>query len=65
MPADAKVLIKKIEALTEERITEIEDCVDFMRWRELGRAITHAAAANASSFAAVLCNPEDDVYEAF
>jgi hypothetical protein len=66
MPADTKALIKKIGALPEGRIAEIEDFVDFIRWRDQERALTHAAAAaSASSFAAVWSNPEDDVCDAF
>ena len=65
MPADTKALIKKIEALPEGRIAEIEDFVDFIPWREQERALTRAAAAaSASSFAAIWSNPEDDVYDA-
>jgi hypothetical protein len=63
MPADTKALIKKIEALPDERIAEIENFVDFIRLREQERALTRAAAS-ASSFAAVWSNPEDDIYDA-
>ena len=62
MPADTKALIMKIEALPDERIAEIEDCVDFFRLREQERALTRAAAA--ASFAVIWSNPEDDVYDA-
>ena len=65
MPANTKALFKKIEALPEERIAEIEDFVDFIRLREQERALTRAAAvASAPAFAAVWNNPEDDVYDA-
>ncbi|HEU0156332.1 MAG TPA: hypothetical protein VFQ82_09700 [Stellaceae bacterium] len=65
MPADAKALIKKIEALPDERIAEIEDFVDFIRLREQERALSRAAAAaSTSSFAAIWNNPEDDAYDA-
>lgn len=65
MPASTKALIEKIEALPDERIAEIEDFVDFIRLREQERALTRAAAAaSASSFAAIWSNPEDDVYDA-
>jgi hypothetical protein len=65
MPADTKALIRKIEALPDERIAEIEDFVDFIRLREQERALTRAAAAaSASSFAAIWRNPEDDIYDA-
>jgi hypothetical protein len=65
MPADTRALIRKIEALPDERIAEIEDFVDFIRCREQERALTRAAAtARASSFAAIWGNPENDVYDA-
>jgi hypothetical protein len=65
MPADTKALFKKIEALPDERISEIEDFVDFIRLREAERAVARAAAAaSAPAFAAVWSNPEDDVYDA-
>jgi hypothetical protein len=65
MPADTKALIRKIAALPDERIAEIEDLVDFIRLREQERALTRAAAAaSASSFAAIWSNPEDDGYDA-
>src|SRR5437763_1608643 len=44
MPANSKTLIEKIEALPAERIAEIEDFVDFIRFREQERALTRAAA---------------------
>ena len=65
MPADAKALVEKIEALPAERIAEIEDFVDFIRLREQEQALTRAAAAtSAPAFAAIWNNPEDDVYDA-
>jgi hypothetical protein len=58
-------LIKKIEALPAERIAEIEDFVDFIRFREEEQALTRAAAAaSAAAFATIWSNPEDDVYDA-
>ncbi len=64
MSTDTKELIRKIEALPDERIAEIEDFVDFIRLREQDRALTGAAtAASAPSFAAIWSNPEDDVYD--
>lgn len=65
MPADTKALIRKIEALPDERIAEIEDFVDFIRLREQERTLTRAAAAtSASIFAAIWSDPADDVYDA-
>ena len=63
--ANTKALLKKIEALPDERISEIEDFVEFIAAREQERSITRAAAAvSAPAFAAVWSNPEDDVYDA-
>jgi hypothetical protein len=65
MPANTQALIEKIQALPPERITEIEDFVDFVRLREQDRALIHAAAAtSAPSFAAIWSNPDDDAYDA-
>lgn len=64
MASDTKILIKKIEALPEERIAEIEDFVDFIGQREQERVLTRAATAvSAQAFAAIWSNPEDDVYD--
>jgi hypothetical protein len=42
--ARAQSLIEKIQALTADRIAEIEDFIDFIRMREQDRALTRAAA---------------------
>ena len=63
--ANTKTLLQKVEALPDERISEIEDFVEFIAAREQERSITRAAAAaSAPAFAAVWSNPEDDVYDA-
>jgi hypothetical protein len=65
MPADMPSLIEKIQALPAERITEIEDFVDFTRLREQERALTRAAAATSvPAFAAIWNNPDDAEYDA-
>jgi hypothetical protein len=65
MAADTKTLIRKIQALPPERITEVEDFVDFLGLREQERTLARAAAAaSAPAFAAIWSNPEDDVYDA-
>ncbi len=62
---NTRTLIEKIEALPAERIVEVEDFVEFLRMRELERALSRAAtAASAPTFAEVWSNPEDDVYDA-
>jgi hypothetical protein len=61
---DPKSLFDKIRALPIERLAEVEDFVDFLRLKDTDRALSRsAAAASASSFAAVWENPEDDVYD--
>ena len=63
--ANTKALLKKIEALPDERISEIEDFVEFIAAREQERSLTHAAAiSSAPTFAAIWDNPEDDAYDA-
>lgn len=65
MSANTRALIEKIEALPAERITEVEDFVEFLRMREQERALTRAATtASAPALAEVWGNPEDDVYDA-
>ena len=65
MPANTQALIEKIQALPAERISEVEDFVDFIRLREQERALTHAAAAtSAPAFYAIWNNPDDDAYDA-
>ncbi len=64
MPAN-QALIEKINTLPIDRLTEVEDFVDFLRSRDQDRALFRAAsAASEPAFAAVWNNPEDDVYDA-
>jgi hypothetical protein len=56
-------LLKKIEALPIDRISEVEDFVEFIAAREQERSLTRAAAAaRAPALAAIWSNPEDDAY---
>lgn len=65
MPTDIRSLIDKIESLPAERIAEVEDFVDFIRLREQERRLVRAAAAaSASTFAAIWGHPDDEVYDA-
>lgn len=65
MSPATQALIEKIEALPPDRLSEVEDFVDFIRMRDQERAITRAAAsASAPAFAAIWENTEDDVYNA-
>lgn len=64
MPANP-ALIEKIDALSADRLAEVEDFVDFIRKRDQDHSLVRAAAAmSASAFAAIWSNPEDDAYDA-
>jgi hypothetical protein len=64
MPANTQALIEKIQTLPPDRLIEVEDFVDFIRFREEQRASTRDTAASAPAFATIWNNPEDDVYDA-
>jgi hypothetical protein len=58
-------LATKIQALSSEQIAEVEEFVDFLRFRAQNRELADTAAAiSAPAFAAIWSNPEDDVYDA-
>jgi hypothetical protein len=64
MPANP-ALIEKINALSTDRLTEVEDFVDFIRQRDQDRSLVRAATAvSAPAFATIWSNPEDDAYDA-
>jgi hypothetical protein len=61
----ASNLAEKLDALSPEQISTVEEFVEFLRARRQDRALTQAAAAASEpAFAAVWNNPEDDVYDA-
>jgi hypothetical protein len=65
MPANTEALIEKIQTLSPDRLAEVEDFVDFVRFRDRERALTRdAASASAPAFAAIWNNTEDDAYDA-
>jgi hypothetical protein len=65
MPLNTQALIDKIKTLPAERISEVEDFVDFIRLRDRQRSLAgEAAAASEPAFAAIWSNPEDDAYDA-
>jgi hypothetical protein len=65
MSLNLSTLSEKIQTLSAEQISEVEDFVEFLRVRSQERVLTRAAAAaSAPAFAAVWNNPEDDVYDA-
>ena len=56
-------LLAKIRDLSDGRVEEVEDFVDFLRARDEQRELVHVATAlSEPSLAAVWDNPEDDVY---
>jgi len=58
-------LADKLDALSPQEISEVEDFVEFLRTRAQDRAVTRAASmASTPTFEAVWNNPEDDVYDA-
>ncbi len=58
-------LVEKNQALPAERISEVEDFVEFIAARERERSLTRAASAvGAPAFAAIWNYPGDDVYDA-
>jgi hypothetical protein len=62
---DAQALLEKMQALPPERLSEVEDFVDFIVAREQERTLTRAAsAASTPAFAAIWNNLDDDVYDA-
>ena len=62
---NAQDLMEKIQALPPERLSEVEDFVDFIRLREQERTFIRAAsAASTPAFAAIWNNPDDDAYDA-
>lgn len=57
-------LIKKIQRLSQNRITEVEDFVDFLSQREQDQALVYAATKLAEdSFKEVWDNPDDADYD--
>ena len=64
MSATEQVLIEKIKKLPPQRLSEVEDFVDFLRTREDHQHLTQAAnRAGEESFAAVWNNDEDAAYD--
>ena len=64
MNAPDQVLFDKIKQLPPQRLAEVEDFVDFLRAREDGQRLTHAAAkVSEASFAQVWDNDADAAYD--
>lgn len=59
-----KTLIEKIRALPPEKVSEVEDFVDFLRQRNADIRLTQATAKlSEDSFKKVWDNPEDADYD--
>jgi hypothetical protein len=59
-----QIIIEKICNLSPERITEVEDFIDFLRQRDGDRRLTQAAAKlSEKAFHEVWDNPEDADYD--
>ncbi|MBN1626963.1 MAG: DUF2281 domain-containing protein [Deltaproteobacteria bacterium] len=58
------VLIKKIRALSPDKIAEVEDFIDFLNTKNQDRGLTRAYyIISEKSFQDVWDNPEDDEYD--
>jgi hypothetical protein len=65
MNRSASNLAEKLDSLTPEQISAVDEFVEFLRSHGQDRAVTRAAAAASEpAFAAVWNNSEDDVYDA-
>lgn len=65
MFANTEILIEKIQALPPERLSEVDDFVDFLQLREQQRTLTSMAAqVSAPAFQKVWDNPDDEAYDA-
>jgi hypothetical protein len=65
MNQNAAALTEKIRLLSPEQAAEVEDFVEFLRFRGQERGLTRAAAAASEpAFEAVWSSSEDDAYDA-
>jgi hypothetical protein len=65
MNSNRNTLSEKIQTLSAEQITEVEDFVEFLRHRgQDGELARSAARVSSPAFEAIWNNPEDDVYDA-
>ncbi len=57
-------LIEKLNSLPTERISEVEDFIDFLKHREAGYQLTRSASKTAEqSFNKIWDNPDDAIYD--
>lgn len=65
MQLNTRNIAEKIQALSAEQIAEVEDFIDFLRFRAHERESTRAATAvSEPAFQKIWANPEDDAYDA-
>jgi hypothetical protein len=66
-PLNEQALLSKLRSLPRERLAEVEDFVDFLRFlreREVERQVSRAmTAASEDAFHEVWDNPEDAAYD--
>ena len=65
MNSNLNTLSEKIQTLSAEQISEVEDFVEFLRFRDQERELVRSVAAvSTPAFESIWNNPEDDVYDA-
>lgn len=65
MQRNARSLAERIQALNAEQLAELEEFIDFLRFRAQDRDIVRVAgSASEAALQAIWANPEDDVYDA-
>ncbi len=65
MNSDLNTLSAKIQTLSAEQRSEVEDFVEFLRFRSLDHELVRSAASvSTAAFEAVWNNQEDDAYDA-
>jgi uncharacterized protein YaaN involved in tellurite resistance len=65
MNSNLNSLSDKIQTLSAEQISEVEDFVEFLRQRGQDRELVRSAATvSTPALEAIWNNPEDDVYDA-
>ncbi|HEX5235383.1 MAG TPA: hypothetical protein VFW25_08640 [Silvibacterium sp.] len=65
MRQNSRSTAERIQTLSAEQVAQVEDFIDFLRFRAQEREITRGATAlSESSFQTIWANPEDDAYDA-
>jgi hypothetical protein len=65
MKSNLNLLSEKLQTLSAEQITQVEDFVELLRLEGHNRELIRSAAAmSGPAFEAIWNNPEDDVYDA-